>query len=164
MALRKHPRLNALVEGDEIRERRDINIGIAVPLPDGLIVPVVRNVDQMTLAQIVEASEAAVTQVKMGRARPDLVTGSSFTISNLGSLGIDTFTPIINPPEAAILGVGRITNRPVPAGEGVDWRKVISLSLTVDHRAVDGVPAAQFLQTVTAHLEGADALFSVAAL
>jgi pyruvate dehydrogenase E2 component (dihydrolipoamide acetyltransferase) len=160
MALKEHPRLNAIIEAEEIRECRDINIGIAVPLPDGLIVPVIRHVDRLSLAQVVEESEAAVTLVRSRRATPDLMTEGTFTISNLGTFGIDSFTPIINPPEVAILGVGRITERPVPVGETIAWTKMISLSLTVDHRAVDGVPAAQFLQTLTHLLGEPDPLFA----
>ena len=160
MALKKHPRLNAVVEADEIRECQEVNIGIAVPLPDGLIVPVLRHVDQMSLAEVVEQSDQAVALVRSRRATPDLMTGGTFTISNLGTFGIDSFTPIINPPEVAILGVGRITERPVRAGETIAWTRVISLSLTVDHRAVDGVPAAQFLQTLTELLGEPGPLFS----
>ncbi len=160
IALKKHPRLNAVVEADEIRECQDVNIGIAVPLPDGLIVPVIRQVDRMTLAQVIEQSDEAVALIRSRRATPDLMTGGTFTISNLGTFGIDSFTPIINPPEVAILGVGRITERPVPAGEAIAWTRVITLSLTVDHRAVDGVPAAQFLQTVTDLLREPEPLFS----
>ncbi len=160
VALKKHPRLNAVVEADEIRECQEVNIGIAVPLPDGLIVPVLRHVDQMSLAEVVEQSDHAVALVRSRRATPDLMTGGTFTISNLGTFGIDSFTPIINPPEVAILGVGRITERPVRAGETIAWTRVISLSLTVDHRAVDGVPAAQFLQTLTELLGEPGPLFS----
>jgi pyruvate dehydrogenase E2 component (dihydrolipoamide acetyltransferase) len=160
IALRQHPRLNAVIEADQIREYSDINIGIAVPLTDGVIVPVVRHVDRLTLAQLIETSNEAVAQVKQRRATPDLVTGGTFTISNLGTFGIDSFTPIINPPEVAILGVGRIADRPVPSDDGLAWRKVMTLSLTIDHRAVDGVPGAQFLQTLTNQLEQPRMLFA----
>jgi pyruvate dehydrogenase E2 component (dihydrolipoamide acetyltransferase) len=160
LALRQHPRLNAVVEADEIRECSDVNIGIAVPLTEGVIVPVVRQVDQLTLAQLMEMTNAAVAQVRERRATPDLVTGGTFTLSNLGTFGIDGFTPIINPPEVAILGVGRITDRPVPADDGLAWRKVMTLSLTIDHRAVDGVPGAQFLQTLTKQLDQPQALLA----
>jgi pyruvate dehydrogenase E2 component (dihydrolipoamide acetyltransferase) len=159
VALRRHPRLNALVQDGEIRECRDIHIGIAVPIQDGVIVPVVRHVDRMSLLEIVKAADDVVGQVQAGGASPDLVRGSTFTISNLGSFGIDAFTPIINPPEVAILGVGRITDRPIRLGDNTAWRQVINLSLTVDHRAVDGVPAAQFLQTLTEQLAHPEALF-----
>jgi pyruvate dehydrogenase E2 component (dihydrolipoamide acetyltransferase) len=84
--------------------------------------------------------------------------GSTFTISNLGSLGIDAFTPIINPPEVAILGVGRILDQPAPAAGGITWRKSMTLSLTVDHRAVDGAPAARFLAAVAGRLQAPDLL------
>lgn len=161
LALREHPRLNAAVEDNEIRERRDINIGIAVPLPDGLIVPVIRSVDQMTLAEIVQSSDAAVAQAKAGKATPALVAGGTFTISNLGTFGIDSFTPIINPPEVAILGAGRIAAQLVPSDDSsIVWRKFIRLSLTIDHRAVDGVPGAQFLQTLTGLLQSPTSLFT----
>jgi pyruvate dehydrogenase E2 component (dihydrolipoamide acetyltransferase) len=160
VALRQHPRLNAVIEADQIQECRDINIGIAVPLNEGVIVPVVRQVDQMTLAELIEVSNEAVAQVKERRASPDLVSGGTFTVSNLGTFGIDSFTPIINPPEVAILGVGRITDRPVPSDDGMAWRKVMTLSLTIDHRAVDGVPGAEFLQTLANQLDQPQALFA----
>ena len=123
-----------MIEDDEIRERSDINIGVAVPLPDGVIVPVVRQVDKLTLSEIIEVSNTTIAQIMEGRGTPALVGGSTFTISNLGTFGIDSFTPIINPPEVAILGIGRIQDKPVPAGEGIEWRRVMSLSLTIDHR------------------------------
>jgi pyruvate dehydrogenase E2 component (dihydrolipoamide acetyltransferase) len=160
VALRQHPRLNAVIEADQIQECHDINIGIAVPLTEGVIVPVVRGVDQMTLAELIEVSNEAVAQVRERRATPDLVSGGTFTVSNLGTFGIDSFTPIINPPEVAILGVGRITDKPVPSDGGLAWRKVITLSLTIDHRAVDGVPGAQFLQTLANLLNQPQALLA----
>ncbi len=159
LALGRHPRLNAVIEGDAIRERADINIGIAVPIADALIVPVLRNADRMTLADIAAASDAAVAQVQGGQATSDLVTGSTFTVSNLGSFGIETFTPIVNPPEVAILGVGRIVEQPTRAGGEIEWRQTMALSITVDHRAVDGVPAAQFLQDVVGLLADPATLF-----
>lgn len=154
-ALRAHPRLNATIEANEIREHGEINIGVAVPLREGLLVPVIRNVDQLALSEIVAATNTAVEAAQSGHATPALVTGGTFTISNLGTFGIDSFTPIINPPEVAILGAGRIRPRAVPSDGSRDWRDFMSLSLTVDHRAVDGVPGAQFLQTVATLLNEA---------
>jgi pyruvate dehydrogenase E2 component (dihydrolipoamide acetyltransferase) len=159
LALRQHPRLNAVIEADQIQECEDINIGIAVPLTEGLIVPVVRHVDRLTLAELIETSNEAVAQVRERRATPDIVSGGTFTISNLGTFGIDSFTPIINPPEVAILGVGRINDRPAPSDDGIAWRNVMTLSLTIDHRAVDGVPGAQFLGTLANQLGQPQALF-----
>src|SRR6202034_4908292 len=116
-----------------------------------LIVGVLRNAGDLALADLSARRKALTERVRTGRATITELQGSTFTISNLGRLGNDAFTPIINPPEVAILGVGRITDQPVPApggpggsggsGPGVAWRKSITLSLTVDHRAVDGAPA-----------------------
>jgi pyruvate dehydrogenase E2 component (dihydrolipoyllysine-residue acetyltransferase) len=148
LALREHPRLNATVEGDAIHRHARINVGVATALPDALLVPVVRDADQRSLRQISDEVRRLVGIVLAGEHRFADVTGSTFTITSLGSLGIDAFTPIINPPEVAILGVGRIVDRPVPDGEGLAWRKAMTLSLTIDHRVVDGAPGAEFLQTL----------------
>jgi pyruvate dehydrogenase E2 component (dihydrolipoamide acetyltransferase) len=153
LALAQHPRLNAVVEDGEIRVLTSVHMGIAIPVAGGLVVGVVRDADRMSMAELVAASRAVVSQVKEGRAGAELLTGSTFTVSNLGSYGVDAFTPIINPPEVAIVGVGRVRERPIRSEDGFVWGHSMGLSLTVDHRAVDGVPAAAFLQAVGHHLQ-----------
>jgi pyruvate dehydrogenase E2 component (dihydrolipoamide acetyltransferase) len=152
LALRRHPMLNATVEGDHIRLLPDVHIGIATALEEGLLVPVVRDPDRKSLGQIAAESAALIERVRSGQFGVDQVTGGTFTVSSLGGLGIDAFTPIINPPEVAILGIGRIVDQPARDGDRLVWRKVITLSLTIDHRVVDGSPGAAFLATVSALL------------
>lgn len=154
LALREHPRLNAYLEDEHIRVQHEIHIGVAVALEEGLVVPVLRNADTMDLRGIVKGMSEIVTEARSGRAGADTFAGGTFTVSSLGAHGIDIFTPVVNPPQVAILGVGRIVERPVRINDsGLTWRKFMSLSLTVDHRAVDGVPAAKFLQTIARYLQ-----------
>jgi pyruvate dehydrogenase E2 component (dihydrolipoamide acetyltransferase) len=153
LALQKHPRLNAAVVGEEIHVLPDINIGVAIALDDGLVVPVVRNADRKPLTTIaVEVAEFA-GRARRGKLVMAEITGGTFTVTNLGSFGIDAFTPILNPPEAAILGVGRIVERLTRRDSDLLWRQAMVLSLTVDHRVVDGAPAAAFLQSLREFLE-----------
>jgi pyruvate dehydrogenase E2 component (dihydrolipoamide acetyltransferase) len=158
LTLKEHPRLNAHVEGETIRLAQGIHIGIAVALEDGLIVPVVRHADRKSLREIARDTQRLAQQAREGRLTPEEVTGSTFTVTNLGMYGVDTFTPIINPPEVAILGVGRLVEKATRGPQGVEWRQMLTLSLTFDHRAVDGAPAAAFLQAVRKHLEESAAL------
>ncbi len=151
-ALRRHPVLNATLVGDEIRLLDEINIGVGVALEDGLIVPVIRNADRLTLGEIDRELRRLAAAARAGTLTVDEVTGSTFTISNLGMYGIDAFTPIINPPEAAILGVGRIIEKPAVYRGQLAVRSLMTLSLTFDHRIVDGAPAAAFLQTLAGML------------
>jgi len=153
LALRKHPRLNATVVGEEIHILPDINIGVAIALDDGLVVPVVRNADRKALTRIAGEVKDFVQRAHGGKLMMAEITGGSFTVTNLGSFGIDAFTPILNPPEAAILGVGRIAERLTRRDADLVWRQTLVLSLTVDHRVVDGAPAAAFLQTLREFLE-----------
>ena len=152
-ALREHPRLNAWIEGEQIRLAPGVHIGVAVALDDGLIVPVVHDADRKSLQEIALEAQRLAMRARAGTLEHNEVTGSTFSVTNLGMYGIDTFTPIINPPEVAILGVGRITEKLVRIPRGAEWRHVMTLSLTFDHRAVDGAPAAAFLQSVGKHLE-----------
>ena len=152
-ALRGHPLLNASLVGDEIRLLDSIDIGVAVSLNEGLIVPVVRDADRRTVQEIAGEARRLAQGAREGRLSVDEVTGSSFTITNLGSYGIDGFTPIINSPEVAILGVGRIVERPVVLEGEIAKRSMMVLSLTVDHRVVDGAPAAEFLRTLKGLIE-----------
>lgn len=152
-ALRRHPILNASLVDEEILLLDSIDIGIAVALDDGLIVPVVRNADTLSVAQIAQEARRLARGAREGTLSVDEVTGSSFTITNLGAYGIDGFTPIINSPEVAILGVGRIAEKPVFSGGEIVRRSMMVLSLTIDHRVVDGAPAAQFLGTLRGLIE-----------
>jgi pyruvate dehydrogenase E2 component (dihydrolipoamide acetyltransferase) len=152
-ALTEYPRLNASLAGDEIRVWRRIDIGLAVDADRGLLVPVVRDVARKGLAQMAQETRALVERARAGRCAPEELTGGTFTLTNLGMFGIDSFTPIINLPECAILGVGRIKKRPAVAGGRVVTRRLVWLSLTFDHRLVDGGPAARFMQRVVQLVE-----------
>jgi pyruvate dehydrogenase E2 component (dihydrolipoamide acetyltransferase) len=158
LALTQHRRLNSVLEGDRIRLLPEVNIGIATALDEGLVVPVVRDADGKSATDIAVESAKLVDRVRRGQFSIDDVTGGTFTVTSLGGQGIDSFTPIINPPEVAILGVGRVVDHPARSGDSLIWRKVITLSLTIDHRIVDGAPAAAFLQTVSELLARPSAL------
>jgi pyruvate dehydrogenase E2 component (dihydrolipoamide acetyltransferase) len=153
LALREHPALNAVWEGEGARRLDDIHIGVAVALDDGLVVPVVRHADRATVSQISAAIRDLSERARAMRLRPDEMQGSTFTVTNLGMFEIDAFTPILNPPEAAILGMGRVHRRPAAVDDRVEIRPAMALSLTFDHRVVDGAPAAQFLQRIKHLLE-----------
>ena len=152
-ALREHPRLNATLTDEGIHLLTEINIGVAVALDDGLVVPVVRNADKERLSEISEQVRGFAERARTNQLTPGELQGGTFTITNLGNFGIDAFTPIINPPESAILGVGRILKKPVVHDDEIVVRSMLTLSLTFDHRVIDGAPAAQFLQTVSAYIQ-----------
>jgi pyruvate dehydrogenase E2 component (dihydrolipoamide acetyltransferase) len=152
-ALQAHPLLNATLVGDEIHLLEEIHIGVAVALEDGLLVPVVRDADKKSLQEIAQETRRLARGAREGTLTVDEVTGSTFTITNLGAYGVDGFTPIINPPEVAILGVGRIVERPAIHEDQIVRRSTMVLSLTIDHRIVDGAPGAEFLSTVREILE-----------
>ncbi|MDE0009979.1 MAG: dihydrolipoamide acetyltransferase family protein [Candidatus Poribacteria bacterium] len=152
-ALGEHPRLNATLTDEGIQLLTEINIGVAVALEDGLVVPVVRNADKERLSEISEQVRNFAERARSNQLTPSELQGGSFTITNLGNFGIDAFTPIINPPESAILGVGRILKKPVVHNNEIAIRSMLTLSLTFDHRVIDGAPAAQFLQTVASYIE-----------
>lgn len=156
-ALAQHPWLNAALREDGIHLLPEINIGVAVALEaegGGLIVPVVRDADRKGLAQIAAEVNDLADRARAGRLTPDEVTGGTFTLSNLGMFGIETFTAIINPPETAILAVGMIIRQPVALNDDrVVVRPMIALTLSADHRVVDGALAARFLADVKAALE-----------
>jgi pyruvate dehydrogenase E2 component (dihydrolipoamide acetyltransferase) len=153
LALRQHPRLNATLAGDSINLLPEIHIGLAVALEDGLVVPVLRNVDRQALADLTRERVRLVERAKANQLTPPEFTGGTFTLTNLGTYDIDAFTPIVNPPEAAILGVGRIVDKVVIHHGKIAQRSMITLSLSFDHRLVDGAPAAAFLQTIKQYLE-----------
>ena len=134
-ALREHPRLNASLDGEQIKLWRRIDIGLAVDTDRGLLVPVVRNADQKGLAQLAAETKHLAEQARSGKITPDLLRGGTFTLTNLGMLGVDAFTPIINLPETAILGVGRIKEKPAVHNGQIAIRHLMWLSLTFDHRS-----------------------------
>ncbi|MGQ4809975.1 Dihydrolipoyllysine-residue acetyltransferase component of pyruvate dehydrogenase complex [Candidatus Entotheonellaceae bacterium PAL068K] len=146
LALRRHPRLNATLVQQEVRLHDAINVGVAVDLNEGLIVPVIDQTDQKDLGQIGRETRELADKARAGRLQLDDLSGGTFTITNLGTTGIDLFTPLINPPQVAILGVGMVQRRPVVVGDALAIRPSVYLCLVFDHRALDGVPAAQFLQ------------------
>ncbi len=153
LALRQHPAVNASWMGDKIRRYNHVHIGIAVAIEDGLIVPVVRFADQKTLPQIAADSKELAGKAKSKKLQPNEFTGNTFTISNLGMMDIDEFTAIINPPDSCIMAVGRIKEIVVKKGEGFAVSNVMKITLSCDHRSVDGAVGAAFLQTVKKYLE-----------
>ncbi|MEM2479842.1 MAG: dihydrolipoamide acetyltransferase family protein [Candidatus Bathyarchaeia archaeon] len=153
VALREYPQLNALCDGENIKISKDVNIGIAVGLEDGLIVPVLRKADSLDLAQIASRTENLITKAREKKLSEEEFTGGTFTISNLGVFDVDSFTAIINPPEVAILAVGRIRDKPVVVNGEIKVRKMMNITLSADHRAVDGLIAARFLGRIKELLE-----------
>ncbi len=153
IALRHQPRLNATLVDQEVRLHDSVNVGIAVNLDEGLVVPVICHADQKDLGQIAREGRELADKARAGRLQLDEINDGTFTITNLGTAGIELFTPIINPPQVAILGVGTIQKRPVVVGDALAIRPSVYLCLVFDHRAVDGVPAANFLQELKRLLE-----------
>jgi pyruvate dehydrogenase E2 component (dihydrolipoamide acetyltransferase) len=153
LALRQHPAVNASWLGDKIRRYNHIHIGIAVAIEDGLIVPVIRFADQKSLPQIAAESKELSGRARNKKLQPNEFTGNTFTISNLGMMDIDEFTAIINPPDSCIMAVGRIKEIVVKKGEGFATSNVMKVTLSCDHRSVDGATGAAFLQTFKKFLE-----------
>lgn len=153
LALRQFPFMNARISDQTIQQLKNINIGIAVDTERGLLVPVIKNVDQKSIYQITSEFQHDLDMIRDSRVTPELLQDGTFTITNLGSFDVRTFTPIINLPEAAILGLGKIEPRVVAIDNGVFVRKMMTVSLTFDHRLVDGAPAARFLQYIKNELE-----------
>ena len=152
-ALRKFPYMNARLAPDAIEIMSHINMGMAVDTERGLLVPVIRDVDQKNLRQFGEEFRSMAEKARSGRSLPDDLSGGTFTITSLGMYEIDAFTPVINLPEAAILGVGRIAPKPLAIGDQLVIRKLWTLSLVFDHRLVDGAPAARFMQAIKQLIE-----------
>jgi pyruvate dehydrogenase E2 component (dihydrolipoamide acetyltransferase) len=156
LTLLEYPNLNATLADDRIIQHEAVHLGIAVDTPRGLMVPVVRDADRKSVFDIAADTARLIGQTRDGSASTDDLKGSTFTISNLGMFEIDAFTPIINLPECAILGLGRIQARPVVTdekSEKIAVRRMMALSLTFDHRVVDGAPAARFLQALKRKIE-----------
>lgn len=153
MALRKHPAVNSSWMGDFIRQNHHIHIGTAVAVEEGLIVPVVRFADQKSLSQIAVEAGTLIEKARTKKIQPQEFTGNTFTISNLGMMDIDEFTAIINPPDSCILAVGKIAATPVVEDGAVVVRHLMKLTLSCDHRVVDGAVGSRFLQTLKTYLE-----------
>lgn len=153
MALRLHPKVNASVDKDVIQVWKQIHIGLAVEVNEALIVPVVKTPDLKTIRDIDRDIADLIEKLRANRLSPDDLVNGTFTITNLGFADIDFFTPIIRPPESAILGVGRIVKKPAVRKEVLVPEARLSLSLTFDHRTIDGAPAARFLKTIKDMIE-----------
>jgi pyruvate dehydrogenase E2 component (dihydrolipoamide acetyltransferase) len=158
-ALQKHPAINSHLLGDNIRQFAKVHLGFAVDTPRGLMVPAVQNADELSLKGLSTRLQETANLCRKGNINPELLSGTaaSFTVSNLGNYGVEMFTPIINLPQVAILGVNTIIYRPANLGNRVfGFIPVIGLSLTYDHRAIDGGPASLFLKEVKEQIENFD--------
>ena len=155
-AIQQYPAVNARWDGDAIEEMADVNLGFAVALPAGLVVPVIRQIQRKTLRQIHDEARALGKKAQEGRLTPDDYSGSTFTISNLGAFGVDEFTAIINQPNSAILAVGQVKDRPVALNGGIHVRPIMKLTLSSDHRVIDGAVAAQFMGALREIIESGD--------
>ncbi len=153
VALTQHPAVNSSWLGDKIRFNNDVNIGVAVAIEDGLMVPVIRNANQKSLSFINQEVKQLAGKAKERKLQPEEMTGNTFTISNLGMFDIEEFTAIINPPDACILAVGAIIQKPIVKDGQIIVGNQMKLTLSCDHRVVDGATGAQFLQTVKEILE-----------
>jgi pyruvate dehydrogenase E2 component (dihydrolipoamide acetyltransferase) len=158
MALRQHPACNAWWQDDHIRYWNEVHVSMAVAVEEGLITPVVRNADLKTLREIATESHDLAARARERRLRPEEYTGGTFSVSNLGMLEIDEFTAVINPPEAGILAVGRIAEKPVVQNGAIGIGRRLRLTMSCDHRVIDGATGAQFLKTLKGMLENPLAL------
>lgn len=152
-ALREEPRINCRLEGQAVRIRREVNLGIAVDLGEGLVAVVIKDADTKSLADLASAARDLANRARAGQLTTDDLADATFTVSNLGGFGVEAFTPIINQPQAGILGVGKILEKPVVRDGGIHVRSMLTLSLVFDHRLLDGAPAAKFLAKVKELLE-----------
>ena len=152
-ALKEYPILNSSLENDKIKVFADINIGVAVSLADSLIVPVVREADKKSLAEIASYLKEKIEKARRGELSLDEVAGATFTVSNLGMYEVEVFTPVIDPPQCALLGVGKIIPKPWVVNNEIAVRPIVTLSLSFDHRIVDGALAARFLQRLKETIE-----------
>jgi len=152
-ALVRHPRVNSAWRDGGVVASAHIGVGIAVAVDDGLVVPVVHNADRLSLADTIARRLESVEAARAGRLRPADITGGTFTVSNLGMYGVDSFDAIVNAPQAAILAVGRIVDRIVPIDGQPAVRPVLQLSVAFDHRVVDGARGAEFLETLASLVE-----------
>lgn len=153
LSLLKHREINSALLGDQIFSYNHVHLGIAVALEKGLVVPVIRHAENRSLIEIARAIKLLAKNARDGQLSSEDMKGSTFTITNLGGYGIEFFTPVLNPPESGILGVGAVQEMPVLIDEKLQMKSVLPLSLTFDHRVLDGAPAAEFLRTVKSYLE-----------
>jgi pyruvate dehydrogenase E2 component (dihydrolipoamide acetyltransferase) len=153
VALLRHPDVNAHYEGEEIRRFPTANVGIAVAIPNGLVVPVIRNCELKSVAELAVARVEIVERTRAGKLAPADLEGGTFTISNLGMYGVERFFAVLNPPQVAILAVGAIEDRVVAEDGEAVVRPRMEMTLSCDHRAVDGATASEFLRTVVELLE-----------
>ena len=156
VALEAHPTLNAAFVDGSIHRYREINLGVAVDVEDGLVVPVLRNAGQLDLGAVASAVADLTARARTGKLAPPDFEGATFTVSNLSALGVDWFTPVLNPPQCALLGVGRMRRTPAAVGREVLIRDIATFVLTFDHRALDGAPAGRFLARLKRLLESPD--------
>ena len=156
VALESHPALNSALVDGAIHRYRAINLGVAVDVEDGLVVPVLRNAGQLDLGGIAGAVADLTARAKAGKLTLEDIEGATFTVSNLSALGVDWFTPVLNPPQCALLGVGRMRRTPAAVGREVRIRDIATFALTFDHRALDGAPAGRFLAKLKRLLESPD--------
>lgn len=157
-ALQEKSIINSTLDGDKIKIFEDVNIGVAVATEMGLVVPVIRNANKKALKEIDATIKELTEKARQGKLTKEELSGGTFTVTNLGMYGVDFFTPIINPPEAAILGVGKLAQKPVVTDGRVEVKPVMTLSLSYDHRIVDGAPAAEFLNKVKQFIENPETL------
>ncbi len=160
-ALLDVPSLNAEFIDGGIHEHSDVHIGFACDTPRGLLVPVIRNAHLLAVDELAARMKELAAQAVDGTIAPDDLSGATFTLSNLGGLGIESFTPLLNPPQVAILGVGAIQVKPVRRGGQVEFIDAIGLSLTCDHQIVDGAPGARFLQVLKSKIEDVESLCGI---
>ncbi|UOE53582.1 dihydrolipoamide acetyltransferase family protein [Cytobacillus oceanisediminis] len=153
LSLQQHPHMNSAYINETIHLFKHVHLGMAVAIDKGLVVPVIRHSEKCSLIELSSSIKTLAQKARGGQLSSEEMQGSTFTISNLGSYGIEHFTPILNPPESGILGVGAVYDTPVFKGETIEKRSILPLSLTFDHRVLDGAPAAAFLQTVKQFLE-----------
>jgi pyruvate dehydrogenase E2 component (dihydrolipoamide acetyltransferase) len=156
LALKDCPRVNVTLEGNRIKYLREANVGIVVAMEEGLLIPVIRGADSKNLGQITKESKDLVSRARSGQLRPDDLGGGSISISNMGMFGVDQFTAIINQPEAAMLAVGRVVEKPVAFYGMIGIRPLMSITMSCDHRLLYGIHAAQFLGRLKEILEGPD--------
>jgi pyruvate dehydrogenase E2 component (dihydrolipoamide acetyltransferase) len=152
-ALRQHPACNAWWQDDHIRSWNEVHLGMAVAIEDGLITPVIRHADLKTLREIAAESQDLADRARARRLKPEEYTGATVSVSNLGMLDIDEFTAVINPPEAGIVAIGRMVAKPVALDDRIVVRRRMRLTMSCDHRVIDGATGAQFLKTLKGMLE-----------
>jgi pyruvate dehydrogenase E2 component (dihydrolipoamide acetyltransferase) len=152
-ALVEHSSVNATIEGDEVTVYSDVNVAVAINTEQGLVAPVVRNANKLSLKDISSTIDDLARKATENQLTIENLTGGTFTVTNLGAFDVESFAPVINPPQCAILGLGRIAFKPFAHGSEVSARPSTLLTLVFDHRIIDGVPAAKFLRDVKRNLE-----------